>query len=74
MESRHLTRREMEILDLVAAGYSNKDIGQVCGICEQNVKNHVSRVLEKLGVHNRTQAAIFALKGGTQRERVLERV
>ena len=59
-----LTKREMQILELVATGSSNRDIAKECNISEQNVKNHVSRVMLKLGVRNRTQAAAFAWKAG----------
>lgn len=59
-----LSPREMEILELVTRGISNKDIAQQLGISQQTVKNHVTAVLRKLQVHDRTQAAIYALRHG----------
>ncbi|KAA0234970.1 MAG: DNA-binding transcriptional activator DevR/DosR [Acidimicrobiales bacterium] len=57
-----LTRREAEILDLIADGHSNKQIAQATHLSEKTVKNYVSHLLTKLGVESRTQAAIFALE------------
>jgi DNA-binding NarL/FixJ family response regulator len=59
-----LTKREMEVLRLIAAGKSNKEIGDRLTITEKTVKTHVSHVLDKLGLADRTQAAIFAVKHG----------
>jgi len=59
-----LTVREIEILSLVARGMSNRDIAQMLGISRQTVKNHVSAVLHKLGVPDRTQAVFLALRQG----------
>lgn len=56
-----LTRREMEIVTLVVAGYSNPDIAQRCSISEQTVKHHVSNIFDKLGVSNRLELALFAV-------------
>jgi len=56
-----LTPREMEIVTLVVAGYSNPDIAQRCSISEQTVKHHVSNVFDKLGVSNRLELALFAV-------------
>ncbi|MDB5083844.1 MAG: DNA-binding response regulator [Bacilli bacterium] len=55
-----LTAREMEILSLMAQGKSNRSIGQALYISEKTVKNHVSSVLSKLDVDDRTQAVILA--------------
>ena len=55
-----LTTRELEILRLLAAGYSNREIAGRLYITEGTVKNHVSDILGKLGVHDRTQAALKA--------------
>jgi NarL family two-component system response regulator LiaR len=54
-----LTPREREVLDLIGRGFSNKRIAQELGAAEKTVKNHVSRVLAKLGVADRTQAALY---------------
>jgi RNA polymerase sigma factor (sigma-70 family) len=62
--SSSLSPREMEILELVTDGISNKDIAQRLGISQQTVKNHVTTILRKLQVDDRTQAAIFALRQG----------
>ncbi|WP_127530901.1 response regulator [Paenibacillus kobensis] len=59
-----LTRRELEVLRLIASGMSNKEIGDSLTITEKTVKTHVSHVLDKLGFADRTQAAIFAVKHG----------
>jgi DNA-binding NarL/FixJ family response regulator len=59
-----LTPREQEVLDLIALGMSNKEIASKLIITEKTVKTHVSHVLGKLNLSDRTQAAIFALKGG----------
>ena len=55
-----LTPREREVLELIARGFSNKRIAHELGAAEKTVKNHVSHVLAKLGVADRTQAALFA--------------
>jgi DNA-binding NarL/FixJ family response regulator len=57
-----LTPREMEILELICLGASNKDISRRLGISYQTVKNHVTAILRKLGVNDRTQAVLYALK------------
>ncbi|WP_309120255.1 response regulator transcription factor [Paenibacillus sp.] len=59
-----LTPREAEILSFLARGYSNKEIAAACGIAEKTVKTHVSSLLSKLGVADRTQAALYAVKHG----------
>ncbi len=59
-----LTSREMEILKLITKGYSNKEIARELGISRQTVKNHMSSILRKLAVNDRTQAAVLALKRG----------
>lgn len=56
-----LTTRELEIVTLVVAGYSNPDIAQRCSISEQTVKHHISNVFDKLGVSNRLELALFAV-------------
>lgn len=59
-----LTRREHEVLTFIARGKSNKEIGEALFITEKTVKTHVSHLLDKLGLSDRTQAAIFAVKQG----------
>ena len=59
-----LTAREQEVLDLVARGYANKRIALELGIAEKTVKTHVGHVLAKLGVADRTQAALYATRAG----------
>jgi two-component system, NarL family, response regulator LiaR len=59
-----LTAREQDVLDLVARGYANKRIARELGIAEKTVKTHVSHVLAKLGVSDRTQAALYATRAG----------
>ncbi len=54
-----LTPREREVLELIGRGFSNKRIAQELGAAEKTVKNHVSHVLAKLGVADRTQAALY---------------
>jgi DNA-binding NarL/FixJ family response regulator len=59
-----LSPREMEILQQVTRGLSNKEIAASLGISHQTVKNHMTAILNKLDVEDRTQAAVFALKRG----------
>ena len=59
-----LTERETEILRLMAGGYSNKEIANSLGVAEGTVKNHVSNILSKLGVRDRTRAVLKALEIG----------
>jgi DNA-binding NarL/FixJ family response regulator len=59
-----LSPREMEILRFVTKGNSNKEIAQMLGISHQTVKNHMTSILKKLDVRDRTQAAVYALKRG----------
>ena len=59
-----LSPREMEILELVTSGMSNKEIAYQLGISHQTVKNHMTAILRKLDVDDRTQAAVYALKHG----------
>jgi len=59
-----LSPREMEILQFVTQGKSNKEIAQSLGISHQTVKNHMTSILKKLDVRDRTQAAVYALKRG----------
>jgi len=59
-----LTEREKEVLGLLAAGKTNKEIAGALGIAENTVKNHLKNILEKLHLENRVQAATFALREG----------
>ena len=59
-----LTRRECEVLQLLADGKSNRGIGEALFISEKTVKNHVSNILQKMNVNDRTQAVIEAIKKG----------
>ena len=59
-----LTPREREVLALVARGFANKRIARELGIAEKTVKTHVGHVLAKLGVADRTQAAVHAVRAG----------
>ena len=59
-----ITPREREIISLIAAGSANKEIGHQLGIAEDTVKQHVSRILQKLGVKDRAQAATEAIRRG----------
>jgi len=59
-----LTEREKEVLGLLAAGKTNKEIAGALAIAENTVKNHLKNILEKLHLENRVQAATFALREG----------
>ncbi len=59
-----LSPREMEILQYVTRGLSNKEIAYSLGISQQTVKNHMTAILHKLDVEDRTQAAVYALRHG----------
>jgi len=63
-EKTPLTRREAEVLRLMAEGKSNKAIGEQLFISEKTVKNHVSSILQKMEVDDRTQAVINSIKRG----------
>jgi DNA-binding NarL/FixJ family response regulator len=63
-----LTERECEVLALIARGMSNHDIAENMFISEKTVKTHVSSILGKLHLEDRTQAAIYALKHGLARD------
>ena len=57
-----MTRRELEVLKLLATGNYNKEIAEELGISERTVKNHVSNIFKKIEVTDRTQAAVFAIR------------
>ena len=58
----HLTKRELDVLRLVAQGLTNRDIGVRLFISENTVKNHVRNILEKLHLHSRMEAVLYAVK------------
>ncbi len=61
-DENELTKREREILVLIAKGYINKEIAQNLSISEKTVKNHISNLFKKIDVSDRTQAAVYAIK------------
>ena len=63
-EDNHLTERESEILRLIASGMDNAAIADQLIISPKTVKNHVASILEKLGLENRIQAAVYAVRRG----------
>ncbi|QTT77482.1 response regulator transcription factor [Streptomyces mobaraensis NBRC 13819 = DSM 40847] len=62
-----LTEREREILDLIGDGLTNREIGKRLYLAEKTVKNHISRLLAKLGVERRVQAAVIATEARAER-------
>jgi NarL family two-component system response regulator LiaR len=64
IELQELTEREREVLDLIARGLTNREIAEKMVISEKTVKTHVSNLLDKLDLADRTRAAIWALKHG----------
>jgi DNA-binding NarL/FixJ family response regulator len=59
-----LTAREMEILELLAAGVTNKQIARNLDIADKTVRNHLSHIYEKLQISDRSQALLYAMKRG----------
>ncbi len=59
-----LTRREIEVLEKVACGATNKEISKEMGISEHTVKSHIIHIFDKLGVNDRSQASVWAAKNG----------
>ncbi len=57
-----LTKREIQILSLLVSGKSNLDISETLKLSEQTIKNHVTALYKKIGVKDRTQAAVFAIR------------
>ena len=62
--SERLTDREIEVVRLMSGGYSNKEIAHALGTADGTIKNHVSNILSKLGVRDRTRAVLKALESG----------
>lgn len=61
-EEAKLTKREKDVLGMLVKGYSNRDMAEKMFISEKTVKNHMTSIFRKLGVKDRTQAAVYALK------------
>jgi two-component system nitrate/nitrite response regulator NarL len=61
-----LTPREMEILQLIIEGHSNRCIALQVGICEKTVEFHLDRIYTKIGVHTRLRAAMWAIQQGME--------
>ena len=59
-----LTKRELEVLEMIAHGETNKEISSKMGISEHTVKSHVIHIFDKLGVNDRTRASVWAVKNG----------
>ena len=59
-----VSAREVEVLKLIAAGYSNKRVADDLGVSESTVRNHVASLLDKLGADDRTHAVTVALERG----------
>jgi DNA-binding NarL/FixJ family response regulator len=68
MKAVKLTRREHEVVDLIARGMSNKEIAAELNIAVHTVKSHVHNILDKLALHTRLELASFALTEGMVRE------
>jgi DNA-binding NarL/FixJ family response regulator len=64
MARSNLTPRELQVLQLVAKGLTNKDIGRVFGISDKTARNHVNSIIEKLDVSDRTEAATIGMRQG----------
>lgn len=62
VQEEKLTRRELEVLKLLSEGLYNKEIAYKLSISEKTVKNHVSNIFRKIGVFDRTQAAVYAIR------------
>lgn len=63
MAVRRLSARETQVVELICAGSSNKEIAHALSISEQSAKNHVMHIMIKLGARNRTEVAVMAYKG-----------
>jgi two-component system NarL family response regulator len=57
-----LTSREIEVLEMVADGKTSRQIGDLLFISENTVKNHVRNILDKLGLHSRNEAVLYAVR------------
>ena len=63
-----LTRRELEVVKLLVQGLTNKQIGELLGVSASTIKTHVQSIIRKLGVSDRTQAAVWAVRNDMTRE------
>lgn len=61
-----LTKREIEVLELLSRGLTNKEIGERLHLAEKTIKHHITSILQKLHVRSRTEAAIVAIRHGAQ--------
>ena len=68
-----LTRRELEVLALVVAGYPNKEIARECAVSEETIKHHLTHMFDKVGASNRLELAVLATKSGLVTEPVVPR-
>jgi DNA-binding NarL/FixJ family response regulator len=59
-----LSPREIEILEQISRGNSNKQIARILAISDQTVKNHITSILKKLAVNDRTEAVVYSLRQG----------
>ena len=69
-----LTPRELEILEHVAEGFSNKAIARALNITDGTVKLHVKAILRKLGIHSRVEAAVIAVEHGLGKKKISEKL
>ena len=63
-----LTARERQVIALVSAGYTNKDLARKLGITENTAKYHLTHIIDKLGVCNRLELVLFAIDQGLAKE------
>ena len=64
-----LSEQERKVLDLIAEGHTNRQIGEHMFLAEKTVKNYVSNMLAKMGMHRRTEAAVYAARLAERRQR-----
>jgi two-component system nitrate/nitrite response regulator NarL len=69
IESVRMTKREQDVIDLIASGRSNKEIATKLNIAVHTVKSHVHNILEKLAIHSRLEVAAYAFTGETNRKK-----
>jgi DNA-binding NarL/FixJ family response regulator len=59
-----ISARELEVLKLTASGMANKQVARTLGLSEKTVRNHIANIYEKLGIHDRSQALLYAVRKG----------